>query len=201
MKKEIAIQTLLSVGDYFNKNAAAYTTWGEVSLLQAAVRIDKDSYLYSDGNFNFNNFSTENYKIGYFTESSAFAAIFTKRKKIQLILKTRQLYASKINVEIPPILDDQAQLLGVSVKIAPEQNIAKALNHRFAAISDAGDCFCIGRTVEDAFVAAQLLEKTAKVFLEAKALGGAKPINRLEAWFMQQYFLLKYAKEASKNIG
>lgn len=201
MKKEIAIQTLLSVGDYFNKNAAAYSSWGEVKVLQAAIRIDKNEFVFSDENIDFKKLSTQNIFLGENKEDSIFSMVFKNRKNIQVILKTRQSYASKIKTEIPPILDDQAQLLGVSVKIAPEQNIAKALNHRFAAISDAGDCFCIGRTVEDAFVAAQLLEKTAKVFLEAKALGGAKPINRLEAWFMQQYFLLKYAKEASKNIG
>jgi L-fuculose-phosphate aldolase len=116
-------------------------------------------------------------------------------------LKTQQQFASQVKEEIPPILDDQAQLLGVSVRIAnTEQNITKALNNRFAANVIDGTSFCIGNTLEDAYVAAQLLEKTSKVFVEAKALGGAKPINKIEAWFMQQYYLLKYSKEAEKNV-
>jgi ribulose-5-phosphate 4-epimerase/fuculose-1-phosphate aldolase len=113
---------------------------------------------------------------------------------------TQQQYAAQVKEEIPPILDDQAQLLGVTVRIAKtDADLLKALSGRYAAIGSNGISTCIGSSIEDAYVAAQLLEKTAKVFVEAKALGGAIPINRIEAWFMQQYYQLKYSKEAGKN--
>jgi hypothetical protein len=34
-----------------------------------------------------------------------------------------------------------------------------------------------------------------EAFIEAEFLGGARPINRLEAAFMHQYYLRKYAKK------
>lgn len=199
MNKETASQVLLSVIDYFEKNAAAYSSWGSVAVVQAAVRIDDQTFVFSDEKIRFSECNPQHILVGKTDEVMPFAAIFSKRKKIEVILKTRQEYAQKVRSEIPPILDDQAQLLGVSVRIADEKNIAAALKNRFAAITNSGDSYCIGQSVEDAFIAAQLLEKTSKVFVEAQPLGGAKPINRLEAWFMQQYFLLKYAKEANKN--
>jgi hypothetical protein len=55
------------------------------------------------------------------------------------------------------------------------------------------------RTLDDAYIAAQLLEKTSKAFIEAKYLGGAKSINRLEAWAMQMYYQFKYSREAKKE--
>jgi L-fuculose-phosphate aldolase len=133
-------------------------------------------------------------------ENSLYHTLFEKRKKVQVILLTRQEYAAQVTKEIPPILDDQAQLLGVSVRIAKEeQHILKALNGRFAAIVQNGDSICLGNSLEDAYVAAQLLEKTSKAFIEAEYLGGAKSINRIEAWLMQQFYQFKYSKEAKKN--
>ncbi|MEZ5054700.1 MAG: hypothetical protein R2807_08095, partial [Chitinophagales bacterium] len=70
---------------------------------------------------------------------------------------------------------------------------------RYAAILPNGDSICLGIHLDDAYVAAQLLEKTSKAFVEAKYLGGAKSINRIEAWLMQQFYQLKYSKEAKKN--
>jgi hypothetical protein len=118
---------------------------------------------------------------------------------VGVVLITQQRYASKVKKEIPPILDDQAQLLGVSVRVAasPEE-IIKALKGRFAAILPDGKSICLGSNIEEAFVAAQLLEKTSKAFIEAEVLGGAKSINRIEAWLMQKFYQLKYSKEAKK---
>ena len=80
-----------------------------------------------------------------------------------------------------------------------EQNIPCALKGRFAAILKDGNSICVGNNLEEAYVAAQLLEKTSKAFVEAAHLGGAKSINRIEAWLMHQFYKLKYSKEAKKN--
>ena len=62
-----------------------------------------------------------------------------------------------------------------------------------------GNSICLGSSIDDAYVAAQLLEKTSKAFVLAKYLGGAKSINKIEAWLMQQFYQFKYSKEAKKN--
>ncbi len=200
MNKETAIQTILQLHDFLSQHQQGYSTWGQVEVMDIAIRVDEGGYTFASNTTGWPSIKAEEI-LHHKNENSVYQNLFNARKKTHVILKTRQQFASQVKEEIPPILDDQAQLLGVSVRVAnAEQNIAKALNHRFAANVIDGTSICIGNTLEDAYVAAQLLEKTSKVFVEAKALGGAKSINKIEAWFMQQYFLLKYSKEAEKNV-
>jgi ribulose-5-phosphate 4-epimerase/fuculose-1-phosphate aldolase len=198
MSREEATKALLNAPAYFETQQEGYRSWGKVEVQQIAVRLD-DGYLLADIKNVGKELSPK--KIHHITDSTGtFAQIFKQRKKINTILLTQQQYAAQVKDEIPPILDDQAQLLGVTVRIARlETEILKALSGRFATIGSNGLSTCIGSSIEDAYVAAQLLEKTSKVFIEAKAIGGAKPINRIEAWFMQQYYQLKYSKEAGRN--
>lgn len=182
---------------YFQQQSAGYNSWGKVQVKHVYMRRDDQScwHLSLTGNQ-----VSKDISVISFEAAGSVGLIFRKRKKIQVVLITSQEYGSQVKEEIPPILDDQAQLLGVSVKIAQKDNdILNALKGRYAAVLSNGDCYCIGKSLEDAYIAAQLLEKTSKAFIEAKVLGGAKPINRIEAWLMQQFYLLKYSKEASKN--
>ncbi|MEN9447786.1 MAG: hypothetical protein RJA25_1076 [Bacteroidota bacterium] len=198
MTKQEDIQELLNAANYFEQQSAGYKSWGKVEVLQIAVRLKSGKIFVTDKNKKLNELKNSDVYIA--DTKSIFHTIFSKRKDIQTILFTKQEYASQVSEEIPPILDDQAQLLGVSVKIAKnEQNIPCALKGRFAAILKDGNSICVGNNLEEAYVAAQLLEKTSKAFVEAAHLGGAKSINRIEAWLMHQFYKLKYSKEAKKN--
>ena len=200
MNKEKAIQTILLLHDFLSQHQQGYSTWGKVDVMDIAIRVDEGGYVFASLQTNWQIVKTENI-VYHKSENTCYQSIFNARKKIQVVLKTQQQFASQVKEEIPPILDDQAQLLGVSIRLAhSEQKIIQAIKNRYAANVLDGTSICIGNTLEDAYVAAQLLEKTSKVFVEAKALGGAKPINKIEAWFMQQYYLLKYSKEAEKNV-
>ena len=196
-------QELVSFVSQIDTVGAGYKSWGDVSIQRIAVR-DGSSIFDSQIDNPSSKFNTESSR--NIEEDRIIASIFSKRKNINCVMITRQEYASTVNEEIPPILDDQAQLLGVSIRVADVSNekkavprVLKALSSRFAAVCSDGRCICIGGTVDDAYIAAQLLEKTSKAYLEARWLGGAKSINRLEAWAMQMYFQFKYAKEAKKN--
>jgi len=200
MNKAKAIETILHLHAFLTQHQQGYNTWGKVEVVEIAIRVEEGGYVFASNKTDWQFIKAEDI-VYHRNENPTFQNIFNARKKIQVVLKTQQQFASQVKEEIPPILDDQAQLLGVTVRLAnAEQNITKALNNRFAANVIDGTSFCIGNTLEDAYVAAQLLEKTSKVFVEAKVLGGAKPINKIEAWFMQQYYLLKYSKEAEKNV-
>lgn len=200
MNKAKATETILNLHAFLTQHQQGYSTWGKVEVFEIAIRVEEGGYVFASDNTGWPYIKAEEI-VQHKSSKGVYQNLFNARKKTQIILKTRQQFASQVKEEIPPILDDQAQLLGVSVRVAnSEHNITKALNHRFAANVISGESFCIGNTLEDAYVAAQLLEKTSKVFIEAKVLGGAKPINKIEAWFMHQYYLLKYSKEAEKNV-
>jgi ribulose-5-phosphate 4-epimerase/fuculose-1-phosphate aldolase len=200
MNKEKAIGTILHLHAFLAQHQQGYSTWGKVEVIEIAIRVEEGGYVFATAQTNWQIVKTESI-VYHKSENTLYQNIFNARKKIQVVLKTQQQFASQVKDEIPPILDDQAQLLGVSIRQAnSEQKIIQAINNRYAANVFDGTSLCIGNTLEDAYVAAQLLEKTSKVFVEAKALGGAKAINKIEAWFMQQYYLLKYSKEAEKNV-
>lgn len=198
MNKHEAIQILLNAADFFEQQSGAYKSWGKVDVLQIAMRLDNNEIISTPANKALS-LITEQDMIAV-DQASIFSKIFSKRKKVQVILITQQEFASQVKEEIPPILDDQAQLLGVSVRIAKnDDDITNSLNGRFASILLNGKSICLGNSIDDAYVAAQLLEKTSKAYVEAKYLGGAKSINKIEAWLMQQFYQFKYSKEAKKN--
>lgn len=142
------------------------------------------------------------------SEFKLHTAIYRTRKKANAVIHTHQMNASTVAAarrEIPPILDDQAQLLGPSVRVAPYalpntkkivRSTVKALKGRNAALMANHGAVCIGRDIDEVFVCCQVLEKAAKAFIEAEFLGGAKSINRAEAWIMHKYYLMKYSKQA-----
>ncbi len=197
MNKQEAIQTLLQASNYFEQQSAGYKSWGKVDVLQIAIRLYNNEIISTNKNKTLTTLTAQDISID---NNSFFNPIFAKRKNVQVILLTQQEYASHVKKEIPPILDDQAQLLGVSVRVAKNPtDILQALSGRFAAILSNGNSVCLGNSIEDTYVAAQLLEKTSKAFIEAEYLGGAKSINRIEAWLMQKFYQFKYSKEAIKN--
>lgn len=198
MNKQEAINTLLAANDFFIKQSEGYKSWGNVTVLQMAVRVNAKEFLVTNANKRLEEITAADIQLQ--TSSTTFSQIFYSRKKINTILITQQEFASQLQEEVPAILDDQAQLLGVSIRLAKtESQITKALSGRYAATLSDKKSICLGTSIDDAYVAAQLLEKTAKVFIEAKHLGGAKAINKIEAWLMQQYYQFKYSKEAVKN--
>ena len=200
MNKAKAIETILHLHAFLTHHQQGYSTWGKVEVIEIAIRVEEGGFVFASAQTDWQSIKVDDL-VYHKSENTIYQSVFNARKKIQVVLKTKQQFASQVKEEIPPILDDQAQLLGVSIRLADsEQKTLQALKNRFATNVLNRTSICIGNTLEDAYVAAQLLEKTAKVFVEAKALGGAKAINRIEAWFMQQYYLLKYSKEAEKNV-
>jgi L-fuculose-phosphate aldolase len=140
------------------------------------------------------------------SELKLHAEIYRSRKEINAAIHTHQMNASTVasaRREVPPILDDMAQIIGPSVKVAEYalpntkkivKNTIKALAGRNAALMANHGAICIGRNMDEAFLVCQVLEKACKAFIEAEFLGGAKSINKLEAWIMHEYYLRKYSK-------
>lgn len=147
------------------------------------------------------------------SEKKLHAEIYKTRKNIHAVVHTHQPNASTVAVarrEVPPILDDQVQILGATVRCADYalpntrkivKTTVKALKGRNAALMANHGVVCIGRNMEEAITAALVLEKACKAFIEAEFLGGAKKINRFEAALMRKVYLMKYSKKIDENIG
>jgi L-fuculose-phosphate aldolase len=193
-------------------------TWGNVS-----IRID-DTYMavtpsgrkyeeLEEYDIVIVDYKTDKYE-GSIKPSSEFklhSEIYRTRKEINAVIHTHQMNASTVAAarrDVPPILDDMAQLIGPTVRVADYalpstkkivKKTVKALKGRNAALMANHGAVCVGRDIDEAFVVCQVLEKACKAFIEAEFLGGAKSINKFEAWMMHKYYLKKYSKQEETN--
>ncbi|MDC7126695.1 MAG: class II aldolase/adducin family protein [Spirochaetales bacterium] len=140
------------------------------------------------------------------SEKSLHIAVYMDRKEINAVVHTHSTNASVVAAarrEVPPVLDDLAQIAGPTVKCAAYalpstkglvKKTMKALKGRNAALLANHGAICLGRDVEEVFTCCEVLEKGCKAFIEAEFLGGAKEINKFEASLMHQIYLKKYSK-------
>jgi len=106
--------------------------------------------------------------------------------------------------DIPPVLDDMAQIVGVYAKVCDIRNVkklTKLLKKNSACLSTGSTdqdygAIATGGTINQAFAAALVLEKSARVYLQAACLGGAEPVNTLEARVMHLGYQLTYSRKA-----
>ena len=193
-------------------------TWGNISL-----RLDEERMVITPSGRNYEELTPTEMVVvnladlGYegtikpSSELKLHAAIYLSRKEVNAVIHTHQPNASTVAAarrEVPPLLDDMAQIIGPSVRVADYalpnthrivRKTLKALSGRFAALMANHGAVCLGRDLEEAFVVCQVLEKACKSFIEAEFLGGAKEIGFVDAWIMHQYYLRKYSK--LKNTG
>lgn len=206
MIAKVLATDLTGVEEYFNGVAEGYKSWGKVEVVTIIQKMNEHSAVAISAPFKLPQVIDIGIQQKEFEVELA-RKIFASRKQIQTVFFTKQEYAGQVRAVVPPILDDQAQLLGPTVRFVRlgddvQKNIIKAkaaLNGRFAAVMDNGMSVCLGANIEETYVAAQLLEKTSKAYIEAKYLGGAKAINIFEAYAMHYFYLWKYSKESAKN--
>ncbi len=198
-------------------NTAPYASWGKVDVIRVSIRFD-DRIICSNSDESWNNLTEDDFSVHRFSSPSngdfnldLHKEIYRRKSKINAILTTHQTNAFKVSEQkanIPPILDDQVQLLGPTVKFVQlredyQRNIRLAflgLNGRYGTILSNGSAICVGINLDEAYAAAQVLEKASKSFIEAQKIGGAVGINRFEAWAMHKFYIYKYSREAKKNI-
>ena len=136
--------------------------------------------------------------------------IFRTRRNIKAVIHTHQTNASIVaatRTDVPPILDDMAQIIGPSIRctryahsntVEIVQATVAALKGRFAALMANHGAVCIGRDMDEAFVVCQVLEKACKAFIEGAIIGGAKEIPKDYAVQMHQSYLEDYSKQRNK---
>jgi L-fuculose-phosphate aldolase len=145
------------------------------------------------------------------SEVKMHALIYQKYPNINAIIHTHQMNASTCAVagkEVPTVLDDFAQIVGPTVKVAPyalpgtkklTNGVAKALKGRKACLLANHGAVCVGDDIDDAFVVSEVLEKNCKAYIESSFLGQTNTINKFEAYLMHQVYLRKYSKNVNKN--
>lgn len=211
-------QQIISAGLQLLKQGLVSRTFGNVSmrlddkymLITPSGRKYNDLQIHDIVMVNYHNYNYEGF-VKPSSELKLHAEIYKVRKEINAVIHTHQQNASTLAAahhELPPIIDDQAQIIGPGVRLATYAasssmqlvtNVIQALEGRMAALMANHGAICIGRNVEEAFVVSQVLEKAAKAFIEASFLGGAKPIPNSEAILLHKEYLQKYSSQDTEN--
>lgn len=147
------------------------------------------------------------------TETPLHRAIYAARPEVGAIVHTHSASASTVAAarrEVPPVLDDFAQVVGPSLRVADyalpgsgrmARVVLKALRGRMAALLANHGAVALGRSMAEALLCARMAEKGCRVIIEAEFLGGAKPLAKVEAWAMHEVYLRKYSKLGAAPRG
>jgi L-fuculose-phosphate aldolase len=121
-------------------------------------------------------------------ETMLHIGIYRARRNVNAVIHTHSLFASTAAVaglDIPAILDDQVTFIGGEIELAKYalsgsqelvENVLAALGDRNAVLLPNHGALGIGRTMRDAFATCELVEKTARIYLSALALGKVTPL-------------------------
>ncbi len=138
-------------------------------------------------------------------EAELHREIYSRYKEVGAIIHTLLpdiLAVSRQGRKVMPLLDDFAQIIGTSVRVADydgsdraTQDITGKLKGRNAVLIRGRGALCIGPNKYDASAAVMVLDKGCKAQICASLLGKVKPINFLEALLMRYIYQKKYSKQ------
>lgn len=210
---EHKIRTLVcKAGKRIVDTGLAAGTWGNVS-----ARIDETTMLITPSGKDYSNIKTEDIalvnihtletsgKLPPSSETPMHAAIYRTRPEINGIIHTHPQYGCTVAAarkEIPPILDDMAQLIGPGLRVAEYANpgsdkmvegVLGAIDGRNACLLANHGAVCIGRTLDEAFTVNLILEKSCRTYIDSFAIGGAVPFSDEEAEELHKMYMETYS--------
>ena len=188
-------------------------TWGNIS-----ARVDEEYMVITPSGMDYErlcaeemvlvNMNTLEYEGGLkpSIESVVHAAVYKDRPEVNGIMHTHSTYALTVATArkpIPPICDDQVQILGGEVRLAAytmpgtkemAEEVVRALKERAGALLANHGAITVGRTLAEAYVGSQVLEKTAKIYINCQRIGGPVEISQKDIDFFHDFFMNKYGQ-------
>lgn len=134
------------------------------------------------------------------TESTLHRLIYKTRDDTNAIVHTHSTFASSAasaRVEIPAIVEDIAQIIGGGIKVAEyalpgteelARSALKALEARKAALLANHGAVALGEDLDEALIVAEVVEKSAKIFVASKMVGEPQKFNKEEIERMKEMY-------------
>lgn len=141
------------------------------------------------------------------TELSTHLAIYRSREDVGSIIHTHSVYATAMAATrkaIPAIVEDMASVIGGEVpcaKYAPTgtpglaNNILEILERKNAVLLANHGAIGMGRTLKEAFIVCQILEKSAQIYLFSTQIGTPKPLSIDEVKRIRHLYLDIYTAD------
>ena len=133
--------------------------------------------------------------------SALHLSIYGSREDINAIIINHAPYCvgiAKGLKKFPACLDDMAQIIGPTAKVAPSGkavDVIKTLNGRNACLIKNDGVIATGRTLDEAHTGSLVLEKGAIAYVGSTVLGNAVKISTFDALLMRFIYKTKYSKK------
>lgn len=147
------------------------------------------------------------------SESKLHAAIYSACPEAQAVIHTHSIYASALAAmrkSIPPIIEDIVQIIGGSINCAEyalpgtqqlADNAVQALNGRKAVLLANHGAVCWGKSLDDALIVAEVLEKAAQIAIICQSCGGAAELPENDIAIMHEFYNKHYSKRQMGEEG
>lgn len=126
--------------------------------------------------------------------------IYNARPDVLAIVHTHSIFATACAAarqSIPAIVEDLVQIVGGEVAVADYAapgsnelaiNTSAALGNKFAVLLSNHGVIAAGKTLREAVITAELVERTAQIFCCTKLLGGAAILSEAEIAGMHHFY-------------
>lgn len=171
----------------------------------------KNGFIASDVNVGLDQLTANDFKeYSLSCDEPAFAniaKIFEKRQDVHAVCYTHAPFVcavARAKATIPAMLDDMAQIVGITCRTSKSNKIAdifKALKGRNSCLIPEGGALTMGRTMDEAYTCALVLDKASHAYVCGSVIGGNKIINCFEAKLMNFVYKKKYSKANQQNIS
>ncbi|MBQ7005398.1 MAG: class II aldolase/adducin family protein [Clostridia bacterium] len=145
----------------------------------------------------------------YPSEADLHRAIYLKRDDLGAIIHSKEdaiVASSKIGKTLKPLLDDFAQIVGVTVKCAEfdpndtlksSKKVAKKIAKKGtnAVLLKDNGAVCCGSNKDEASAAEMVMEKNCKSIVAGELFGSPKAIGKLDSVLMNVIYRVKYSKQ------
>jgi len=141
------------------------------------------------------------------SESKLHVAIYDAYPEAKAIIHTHSIYASALAAmreDVPAIIEDIVQICGGKVYCAEyalpgtqelADNAVKALRGRKAALLANHGAVCWGKSLADALIVCEILEKAAQISLICRGAGGkVYELDAVDAEAMHSFYEQHYSK-------
>lgn len=145
------------------------------------------------------------------TELPLHLEIYRARPDVQAIMHTHSRYACALAVarlDLPPILEEQAQLAGGRVAVASyapagsealAHHAVQALGSRNAVLLANHGLVGVGGNIQEAFLVCQIIEKACQIYILSRGLGQAHVLSNSEVRALQENFRAGYGQRKVEN--
>ena len=202
-------QTVEEIADYFAAINVRQEEYAQYDPYTSEREGETMNMYDEDGNVTRINLLTgENISGGDYPETMELhREVYRRRKDVNSVIHSKKpeiVAVSKIGKTMKPLLDDFAQLIGITVRgaeydpgntVKSAKKVVRKLRGRNAVLLSGNGALCAAGDKSDAEAVEMVLEKGARAQISADLIGGAKAINPVESLLMRVGYKSKYSKQ------